>query len=307
MLHCRYWPVSLAALSEPGSFLAALEKPTAVLPPAMQEAIAEEMKAKQAHKHRGSQTADGANEVHLQAASRKSLETAGRKSLESGVQTHGGTPGVHTFGLKEAEDGIAHTDSGNLGEAFFYAGSSNWLQSVCVVRAVSSYVVHHNPGKGHHAGELSNRCCHCAAQQKGHDLPTCALPADKELAAVHAHNGGGQVSSGRLNVAGIVSHRASRKGGEAAVINKGMVLPFEPLSLTFRHMDYYVDMPAVRRLHPAVQTCTASNLSWLLPSDRCSSCRQGCRTCLFEFTHYCRPWTRPTPRRSGPSLRRWAA
>ena len=82
-------------------------------------------------------------------------------------------------------------------------------------------------------------------QQTGCSLTTCAMPADKELAAVRARDGGSQVSSGRLNVAGIVSHRASRKGGEAAVINKGMVLPFEPLSLTFRHMDYYVAMPAV--------------------------------------------------------------
>lgn len=26
---------------------------------------------------------------------------------------------------------------------------------------------------------------------------------------------------------------------------KGMVLPFQPLSLTFNHVNYYVDMPAV--------------------------------------------------------------
>ena len=29
------------------------------------------------------------------------------------------------------------------------------------------------------------------------------------------------------------------------VDRKGMVLPFEPLSLAFDHMNYYVDMPAV--------------------------------------------------------------
>ena len=83
----------------------------------MQEAIAEEMKAKQAHKHWGSQTADGTNEAVLQAASRKSLELAGRKSLESGAMENG-TPGAHAFGLKEAEDGVATAGSGNLGEAF---------------------------------------------------------------------------------------------------------------------------------------------------------------------------------------------
>ena len=27
--------------------------------------------------------------------------------------------------------------------------------------------------------------------------------------------------------------------------NKGMVLPFQPLSLTFHHMDYYVKLPKV--------------------------------------------------------------
>ena len=26
---------------------------------------------------------------------------------------------------------------------------------------------------------------------------------------------------------------------------RGMVLPFQPLSLTFKHVNYYVDMPAV--------------------------------------------------------------
>lgn len=30
---------------------------------------------------------------------------------------------------------------------------------------------------------------------------------------------------------------------------KGMVLPFEPLSLAFDHMNYYVDMPAVSHMY----------------------------------------------------------
>lgn len=34
---------------------------------------------------------------------------------------------------------------------------------------------------------------------------------------------------------------------------KGMVLPFEPLSLAFDHMNYYVDMPAVS--HMRLQFC----------------------------------------------------
>lgn len=32
---------------------------------------------------------------------------------------------------------------------------------------------------------------------------------------------------------------------ENAVMRKGMVLPFQPLSLAFDHVNYFVDMPAV--------------------------------------------------------------
>lgn len=32
---------------------------------------------------------------------------------------------------------------------------------------------------------------------------------------------------------------------ENAVTRKGMVLPFQPLSLAFDHVNYFVDMPAV--------------------------------------------------------------
>ena len=122
-----------------------------------------------------------------------------------------------------------------------------------------------------------------ASQQTYRSLTSCVLPADKELAAVVARNGGTQVSSGRLNVAGIVSHRASRKGGEAAVIRKGMVLPFEPLSLTFRHMDYYVDMPAVRDKTPPYkpgQLPTSRDCSGLM---WCSMCGSLQRLVRFEL------------------------
>jgi hypothetical protein len=30
---------------------------------------------------------------------------------------------------------------------------------------------------------------------------------------------------------------------------KGMVLPFQPLSLAFNHVNYYVDMPAVSNFY----------------------------------------------------------
>lgn len=44
----------------------------------------------------------------------------------------------------------------------------------------------------------------------------------------------------RLNADSIVdvTNRAPRRG---------MVLPFQPLSLAFNHINYYVDMPAVSR------------------------------------------------------------
>lgn len=41
--------------------------------------------------------------------------------------------------------------------------------------------------------------------------------------------------------------RSSSEIGEAAEHEpkRGMILPFEPLSLAFNHMNYYVDMPPV--------------------------------------------------------------
>lgn len=32
---------------------------------------------------------------------------------------------------------------------------------------------------------------------------------------------------------------------EPITVDHGMVLPFKPLSLTFEHINYYVDVPAV--------------------------------------------------------------
>jgi len=56
-----------------------------------------------------------------------------------------------------------------------------------------------------------------------------------------------KMSSGDgLNGAGVaaISHSGSCN---SAVGNtrRGMVLPFQPLSLAFNHINYYVDMPAV--------------------------------------------------------------
>lgn len=36
--------------------------------------------------------------------------------------------------------------------------------------------------------------------------------------------------------------------GDTPNRKKGMVLPFQPLSLAFDHINYYVDMPAVSHL-----------------------------------------------------------
>lgn len=71
------------------------------------------------------------------------------------------------------------------------------------------------------------------------------MTADRELAAVEEKkNRSRHLSSSHMNIAPFVSRRAGGKdAGE--VIDKGMVLPFQPLCLTFRHMDYYVPMPAV--------------------------------------------------------------
>ena len=55
----------------------------------------------------------------------------------------------------------------------------------------------------------------------------------------------GSLSSGGEN------GRASETSVDIAGLNrqeqaqKGMILPFEPLALTYHNVDYYVDMPAV--------------------------------------------------------------
>lgn len=33
--------------------------------------------------------------------------------------------------------------------------------------------------------------------------------------------------------------------GQAAVAKKGMILPFQPLAMTFHNVNYFVDMPKV--------------------------------------------------------------
>lgn len=46
-------------------------------------------------------------------------------------------------------------------------------------------------------------------------------------------------------------------GADDSIKKRGMVLPFQPLSLSFEHVNYYVDMPAV-------SLCTALFLSFVM-------------------------------------------
>lgn len=43
-------------------------------------------------------------------------------------------------------------------------------------------------------------------------------------------------------------NRSNVSIGDTPNKKKGMVLPFQPLSLAFDHINYYVDMPAVSHL-----------------------------------------------------------
>lgn len=42
-----------------------------------------------------------------------------------------------------------------------------------------------------------------------------------------------------------ISNRSSSSVMEPVAVNKGMVLPFQPLSMAFDNVNYYVDMPVV--------------------------------------------------------------
>lgn len=46
-------------------------------------------------------------------------------------------------------------------------------------------------------------------------------------------------------VAGKKQDIINQKAEESARPKKGMVLPFQPLTLAFDHVNYYIDMPSV--------------------------------------------------------------
>lgn len=68
--------------------------------------------------------------------------------------------------------------------------------------------------------------------------------------------GAKSMSSKRAALAGSGSQRpgASTKSGRSSIRRRegetGMVLPFEPLNMTFHHVDYFVDLPSVSSLTP---------------------------------------------------------
>ena len=50
-----------------------------------------------------------------------------------------------------------------------------------------------------------------------------------------------------INGVALTKIRHSENNSSAVAPGKGMVLPFQPHSLAFNHINYYVDMPAVRQ------------------------------------------------------------
>lgn len=60
-----------------------------------------------------------------------------------------------------------------------------------------------------------------------------------------------QQMSGRGNPSGMRNVDSMRDSTLGVSPKKGMVLPFQPLAMSFDSVNYYVDMPAVRTLsHP---------------------------------------------------------
>lgn len=56
-----------------------------------------------------------------------------------------------------------------------------------------------------------------------------------------------------ITITGIDMSVRNAQGSTSSIQTKrGMVLPFQPLSLTFNHVNYYVDMPAVSHLFPSI-------------------------------------------------------
>lgn len=178
----------------------------------------EEMEAKHTHKQSGKQ------------ASRKNLQTGPTDSHKRITSPHSQTQKHMDTGDLEMVEGAPHPSHEN-GET---------RQDVSVV-----FDAPHAPGmNGDQKVEVggSSKSLDKHARFENGD----ATDLDAELAAVGQQRGtkrnSGLKGSKR---APIVSYRESMRGGGSTgeVIDKGMVLPFQPLCLTFRNMDYYVAMP----------------------------------------------------------------
>jgi len=50
------------------------------------------------------------------------------------------------------------------------------------------------------------------------------------------------------------------RNGSSQERRTGLVLPFQPLSLAFNHVDYYVDMPAVSQSIPSTNIVINSSV-----------------------------------------------
>lgn len=182
----------------------------------------EEMEAKQALKHPGKH------------GSKKHLETA-TSGVPGGHGSHKQLTSAHSRTQKHLDTGDLELVRDNP-EAAAENGTADSFQNVSVVFDKPQATDVNGSQKvevGDQHGFLDNH----GQADDGSDL-------DTELAAV-CHRGSRRHSGLRSNkVAPMGSQRASmRDRGSGEIIEKGMVLPFEPLCLTFRNMDYYVDMP----------------------------------------------------------------
>ena len=156
MLIGQTWPLNLTlAIAEFQNYTAALDKPTAVLPPSMQEAIMEEMEQKQARKH-------GKNPTLSHKGSKKQIELAPveaendltqSKSYKQLNSPHSQTKKVLNVGSPNEADpnaikagGVGQGGGGQNGVADTYDNILRTTQSVAVEFETSSALSTHDLG-----------------------------------------------------------------------------------------------------------------------------------------------------------------
>ena len=79
------------------------------------------------------------------------------------------------------------------------------------------------------------------------------MNADSELEKVK-HQGNNANGSHKVNLTPMLSKRGSARSGGlgSGLIDRGMILPFQSLCLTFSNINYYVPMPAVVSSHTCI-------------------------------------------------------